>query len=132
MSEELFDLGVGDIQPVFHPTSIYDHTIYQAWSEVIMSLIPPFVLGEYDNLINFMHLVCVTMPVHQTLSSLSHSNLEFKHKIRLLVRLESMLAYFSQSRVARGNDLQPELRILEAPYLNVSSNREKVPTLSSR
>jgi len=61
MSEELLDLGVGDIQPVFHPTSIYDHTIYQAWSEVIMSLIPPFVLGEYDNLINFMHLVRVAM-----------------------------------------------------------------------
>ena len=124
MSDELFDLGVGDIQPAFHPTSIYDHTIYQAWSEVIMSLIPPFVLGEYDNLINFMHLVCVTMPVYQILSILSNIlTLEFKHKIRLFVRLESMLAYFSQSRVARGDDFQPELRIFEAPYFNVSSIR---------
>jgi len=42
-----------------------------------------------------------------------------------------MLAYFSQSRVARGHDFQPELRIFEAPYLNVSSNWEKVPALSS-
>lgn len=49
--------------------------------------------------------------------------LEFKHKIRLFVRLESMLAYFSQSRVARGDDFQPELRIFEAPYFNVSSIR---------
>lgn len=73
MSDELFDLGVGDIQPAFHPTSIYDHTIYQAWSEVIMSLIPPFVLGEYDNLINFMHLVCAAMPVYPILSSLSQT-----------------------------------------------------------
>jgi len=97
MSEELFDLGVGDIQPVFHPTSIYDHTIYQAWSEVIMSLIPPFVLGEYDNLINFMHLVRVTMPMPQTLSDFSQTfpTLEFEHKICLFVRLKSMLAYFS-------------------------------------
>jgi hypothetical protein len=112
MSEELFDLGVGDIQPVFHPTSIYDHTIYQAWSEVIMSLIPPFVLGEYDNLINFMHLVRATMPMHRPFQA-SHKlpTLEFKHKIRLFVRLKSMLAYFSQSRVARGYDFQPELRI---------------------
>ena len=41
-----------------------------------------------------------------------------------------MLAYFSQSRVARGYDFQPELRIFEAPHVNVSSNWEKVPTLS--
>ena len=40
-----------------------------------------------------------------------------------------MLAYFGQSRVARGYDFQPELRIFEAPHLNVSSNWEKVPTL---
>jgi len=76
MSEELLDLGVGDIQPVFHLTSIYDHTIYQAWSEVIMSLIPPFVLGEYDNLINFMHLVRVTMPVPSDPFQASHTHFQ--------------------------------------------------------
>ena len=40
-----------------------------------------------------------------------------------------MLADFSQSGVPRGHDFQPELRVFEAPYLNVSSNWAKVPTL---
>jgi len=41
----------------FHATSIFDHTIYEAFSNVVMRLIPSDTLGQYENLLNSLHLV---------------------------------------------------------------------------
>jgi Ras-related GTP-binding protein C/D len=41
----------------FHATSVYDHTIYEAFSNVVTRLIPPDTLGQYENLLNSLHLV---------------------------------------------------------------------------
>jgi hypothetical protein len=59
--DELEDQGILD-KPIgqkltFHETSIYDHTIYEAFSEVLMNLIPSETLGQYENLLNSLHLV---------------------------------------------------------------------------
>lgn len=43
----------------FHATSIYDHTIYEAFSDIVMKLIPTDTLGQYENLLNSLHLVRV-------------------------------------------------------------------------
>ncbi|KIM21383.1 hypothetical protein M408DRAFT_333516 [Serendipita vermifera MAFF 305830] len=42
----------------FHPTSVYDHSIYEAFSNVVMHLIPQDTLGQYENLLNSLHLSC--------------------------------------------------------------------------
>jgi Gtr1/RagA G protein conserved region len=42
---------------MFHATSIYDHTIYEAFSDVVTKLIPTDTLGQYENLLNSLHLV---------------------------------------------------------------------------
>lgn len=56
VNEELMDLGLNDT-PVFHATSIYDHSIYEAFSNVMMSLIPNVILGQYENLLDALHTV---------------------------------------------------------------------------
>ncbi|KAG8820986.1 hypothetical protein FRC19_008466 [Serendipita sp. 401] len=42
----------------FHATSIYDHSIYEAFSSVVTRLIPQETLGQYENLLNSVHLSC--------------------------------------------------------------------------
>jgi Ras-related GTP-binding protein C/D len=61
VNEELYDQNVHD-SPLtrtlsFHATSIYDHTIYEAFSDVVMKLIPTDTLGQYENLLNSLHMV---------------------------------------------------------------------------
>ncbi|CAG7849085.1 SubName: Full=Probable Ras-like G protein RagC {ECO:0000313/EMBL:CCA67063.1} [Serendipita indica DSM 11827] len=43
---------------MFHATSIYDHTIYEAFSNVITRMIPTDTLGQYENLLNSVHISC--------------------------------------------------------------------------
>jgi len=45
ISEELLDCGL-PIRPSFHLTSIYDHTIFEAFSKIVQSLIPQLPLLE--------------------------------------------------------------------------------------
>ena len=45
ISEELMDSGL-PIRPSFHLTSIYDHTIFEAFSKIVQSLIPQLPLLE--------------------------------------------------------------------------------------
>ncbi|KAF9515312.1 hypothetical protein BS47DRAFT_1342001 [Hydnum rufescens UP504] len=45
-------LPLENLQITFHLTSVYDHTIYEAWSRVIQKLIPP--LAALENLLNVL------------------------------------------------------------------------------
>lgn len=45
INEELVDSGL-NIRPSFHLTSIYDHTIFEAFSKIVQSLIPQLALLE--------------------------------------------------------------------------------------
>jgi hypothetical protein len=61
INEELDDINIQN-SPLartlmFHATSIYDHTIYEAFSNVVTRLIPMDTLGQYENLLNSLHLV---------------------------------------------------------------------------
>lgn len=47
----------------FHATSVYDHTIYEAFSDVVMGLIPSDTLGQYENLLNSLHLVSTIIKI---------------------------------------------------------------------
>lgn len=49
-TEELAEAGVGDLHLSFYLTSIYDHSIYEAFSKVVQKLIP--VLPTLENLLN--------------------------------------------------------------------------------
>ncbi|PVF95579.1 putative ras-like G protein RagC [Serendipita vermifera] len=64
INEELDDINIQS-SPLartltFHATSIYDHTIYEAFSNVVTRLIPMDTLGQYENLLNSLHLSCGT------------------------------------------------------------------------
>ncbi|AMD22303.1 HGL037Wp [Eremothecium sinecaudum] len=51
--DELFDLGLEGVQVSFHLTSIFDHSIYEAFSRIVQKLISelPFLENMLDNLV---------------------------------------------------------------------------------
>ncbi|CAZ84608.1 unnamed protein product [Tuber melanosporum] len=50
--DELSDNGFDNVQVSYHLTSIYDHSIFEAFSKVIQKLIPQ--LGTLENLLNIL------------------------------------------------------------------------------
>ncbi|RPB20435.1 hypothetical protein L211DRAFT_518443 [Terfezia boudieri ATCC MYA-4762] len=50
--DELSDAGFDNVQISYHLTSIYDHSIFEAFSKVIQKLIPQ--LGTLENLLNVL------------------------------------------------------------------------------
>lgn len=52
--DELSDAGFDNVQISYHLTSIYDHSIFEAFSKVIQKLIPQ--LGTLENLLNVLCL----------------------------------------------------------------------------
>ncbi|KAL7272861.1 GTP-binding protein gtr2 [Rhizina undulata] len=50
--DELSDNGLDNVQVSYHLTSIYDHSIFEAFSKVIQKLIPQ--LGTLENLLNVL------------------------------------------------------------------------------
>ncbi|KAI5801108.1 Gtr1/RagA G protein conserved region-domain-containing protein [Geopyxis carbonaria] len=50
--DELSDAGFDNIQVSYHLTSIYDHSIFEAFSKVIQKLLPQ--LGTLENLLNVL------------------------------------------------------------------------------
>ena len=50
LNDELFDAGFGQIPINYYLTSIYDHSIYEAFSKVIQKLVPQ--LPTLENLLN--------------------------------------------------------------------------------
>jgi len=50
--DELSDNGLDNVQVSYHLTSIYDHSIFEAFSKVIQKLIPQ--LGTLENLLNIL------------------------------------------------------------------------------
>lgn len=57
VQDELSDAGYEDIQMSFYLTSIFDHSIFEAFSKVIQKLIPQ--LPTLENLLNIFCSVCV-------------------------------------------------------------------------
>lgn len=51
--DELLDLGLEGVQVSFYLTSIFDHSIYEAFSRIVQKLIPelPFLENMLDNLV---------------------------------------------------------------------------------
>lgn len=54
--DDLADAGLDTIQPRFHLTSIYDHSIFEAFSKVVQKLIPQ--LPTLENLLNILVSHC--------------------------------------------------------------------------
>lgn len=54
-TDNLTEEGVGDIHLSFYLTSIYDHSIFEAFSKVIQKLIPQ--LPTLENLLGILTLV---------------------------------------------------------------------------
>lgn len=50
--DELSDNGLENVQVSYHLTSIYDHSIFEAFSKVIQKLLPQ--LGTLENLLNVL------------------------------------------------------------------------------
>lgn len=55
-TDELADAGLENVQLAFYLTSIYDHSIFEAFSKVIQKLIPQ--LPTLENLLNILCAVC--------------------------------------------------------------------------
>lgn len=55
-SDELFDNGLENPPVNFHATSIYDHSIFEAFSKVIQGLVPQ--LPTYEALLNTVAATC--------------------------------------------------------------------------
>ena len=51
ITDELKDAGLDEVQPTFHLTSIYDHSIFEAFSKVVQKLIPQ----QYNTLETMMN-----------------------------------------------------------------------------
>jgi len=56
INDELSDVGMDHINLFFYLTSIYDHSIYEAFSKIIQKLIPQ--LPTLENLLNIFCSVC--------------------------------------------------------------------------
>ena len=58
IGNELLDLGIEGIQLSFYLTSIFDHSIYEAFSRIVQKLIPelPFLENMLDNLVQHSKL----------------------------------------------------------------------------
>ena len=56
ITDDLADAGMDGIQPRFHLTSIYDHSIFEAFSKVVQKLIPQ--LPTLENLLNILVAHC--------------------------------------------------------------------------
>lgn len=54
--EELSDAKLYDVRPTFYLTSIYDHSIFEAFSKIVQKLIPQ--LGSLENLLNALNESC--------------------------------------------------------------------------
>ncbi|KAK9453718.1 Gtr1/RagA G protein conserved region-domain-containing protein [Dipodascopsis uninucleata] len=52
VTDELLDVGLVNVSISFHLTSIFDHSIYEAFSRVVQKLIPQ--LGTLENLLNVL------------------------------------------------------------------------------
>ena len=70
-TDDLADAGLEGIHLSFYLTSIYDHSIFEAFSRVVQKLIPQ--LPTLENLLNI--LISVSSPTSLSLSSLSLSSL---------------------------------------------------------
>lgn len=55
-TDELADVGLENVPLSFYLTSIYDHSIFEAFSKVIQKLIPQ--LPTLENLLNILCAVC--------------------------------------------------------------------------
>lgn len=55
-TDELQDAGLDQIHLSFYMTSIYDHSIFEAFSKVVQKLIPQ--LPMLENLLNILISVC--------------------------------------------------------------------------
>jgi Ras-related GTP-binding protein C/D len=58
--DELMDTGMDHIQLSFYLTSIYDHSIFEAFSKVIQKLVPQ--LPTLENLLNLLCSVSRSSP----------------------------------------------------------------------
>ncbi|KAI4247206.1 MAG: hypothetical protein L6R40_001549 [Gallowayella cf. fulva] len=56
ISDELFDNGLENPPVNYYPTSIYDHTIFEAFSKVIQGLVPQ--LPTYETLLDTVAATC--------------------------------------------------------------------------
>lgn len=56
VSEELHDAGIDDVPVAYHLTSIYDHSVFEAFSRVVQKLIPQ--LPTLENLLNVLVSTC--------------------------------------------------------------------------
>lgn len=56
ISDELFDAGLENPPVNFFPTSIYDHTIFEAFSKVIQSIVPQ--LPTYESFLDRLTASC--------------------------------------------------------------------------
>ncbi|KAK9474131.1 Gtr1/RagA G protein conserved region-domain-containing protein [Dipodascopsis tothii] len=52
VTDELLDVGIVDVSLSFHLTSIFDHSVYEAFSRVVQKLIPQ--LATLENLLNVL------------------------------------------------------------------------------
>lgn len=57
-TDDLADAGLEHVHLSFHLTSIYDHSIFEAFSKVVQKLIPQ--LPTLENLLNILISVSVT------------------------------------------------------------------------
>eukprot|EP00033_Pygsuia_biforma_P002550 GCRY01002821.1.p1 GENE.GCRY01002821.1~~GCRY01002821.1.p1 ORF type:complete len:366 (-),score=101.36 GCRY01002821.1:272-1369(-) len=55
--EDLADAGIDDVALTFHLTSIYDHTVFEAFSKVIQKMLPQ--LPTLENLLNILNSNCL-------------------------------------------------------------------------
>jgi len=87
VTDELADAGLDNIHLSFYLTSIYDHSIFEAFSKVIQKLIPQ--LPTLENLLNILCSVSPQRPVFSPpfLADLQvPSTLEFWHREGVPVR----------------------------------------------
>lgn len=56
-TDELADAGLENVQLAFYLTSIYDHSIFEAFSKVIQKLIP-----QLPTLENLLNILCAVSP----------------------------------------------------------------------
>ena len=87
-TDDLADAGLEGIHLSFYLTSIYDHSIFEAFSRVVQKLIPQ--LPTLENLLNI--LISVSYPTF--LSSLSHTLSLCLHKYWGISRVSSAAKIF--------------------------------------
>lgn len=71
-TDELQDAGLDQIHLSFYMTSIYDHSIFEAFSKVVQKLIPQ--LPMLENLLNILISVCERHTFSDTSKRLVYSS----------------------------------------------------------